>query len=411
MHNRNPTPMSANQWSQQQYGMSNFNQAFAQSTNIIDRPDYTNRGNVIHNNLGANLLQEHISEYKLRLSSADRNISMWPSIFRQVIVFDNSTGCTRSFKNVKYVSIESIILPKSFAIDISKIFIPSTAFDSSKNLINKSICCTDIYPANSSYLQNYDIIGLISGNLTWNESINSSGYFTGTIITTSVTNLTGTFTGTMYISSFDSGTNFYSGTFTGSFSGTSENLQGSFNGNITAGILSGVNFTGVLTCAASALPSSNLASISWTHPVIYLKVEELSSDKNIGSSTILSNNTFTFRYDASLGHDMTLWKPISGSTTIYPSSRLSNLSKLNLTILDENGQELHLTDLQGNKIVNTPLYFLNPNISSSYIGDYNNFIQMFNSTSSVKYTGNITQVSYNFTVGVVENELNTQTNY
>jgi hypothetical protein len=391
-------------------GYYNFDQAYAPQQNIIERPDFTNKGNVIHNNLGQNLLTDHVSEYKLKINSADRNIASYPSIFKQRIVFDDSCGFLRSFKGVKYIQIDTVVLPRSFAIDISKISIPDSAFDSSRNLVNQSVTISDIYPANSRYNQNFNVTGTLNGSLTWNETIGTSGYFTGTISTTSVTNLTGTITGTMYITSYNSDTSEYTGTFSGAVSNISEALSGTFTATISSGSVT-ANLTGVLSFTATALPSTRTSSYAWNHPYIYIKVEEMSTDKNMGTSTIISNNTYTYRYDGLVGNDMTLWKPMSAATVIFQGSRLGNLSKFNITILDENGQELCLTDLEGNRLVGNPLNLLNSNISSYYTGDYNSFVQTFYNNQTVKYTNSVTQVNINFTVGVLENELNTQNNY
>lgn len=407
-----PRAHSNQQWTNQQRGYYNFDQAFANQQNLIDRTDFTNHNNVIHNNLGPNLLAEHISEYKLRLNSADRNVQITPSIYKQQIIFDKSCGGLRNFKNVKYIQIDSVLLPKSSAIDISKIVIPDSAFDSSKNLINQSVVVSDIYPSNTQYNQNFNVSGTLSGNITWNGNYPSSGYFTGTIATTSVTNLTQTLTGTIYVSSYNSSTSKYMGTCTFNVHEISETLNGTIeettilsDGSLTA------NFVGTLSFLASALPSTLTSSYAWNHPYIFVKVEEMSTDKNMGTSTIVSNSTYLYKYDRVVGNDMVLWKPIQSSTTIFQGSRLGNLSKLNISILDEHGQEFYLTDLEGNRLIGNSLNLLNSNVSSYYTGDYNNFVQTFFNTPSVKRTNTVTQVIIGMTVGVVENELNTQTNY
>lgn len=407
---QNPRPYSNQQWGNQMKGYYNYDQAYANQQNIIDKQDFTNKGNVIHNNLGQNLLSEHVSEYKLKINSIDRNVSSYPSIFKQRIMFDDSCGLLRSFKNVKYISIDTIVLPRSFAIDLSKIVIPDSAFDSSRNLVNQSVVISDMYPANSRYNQNFNVTGTLNGNLTWNETVGTSGYFTGTLSTTSVTNLTSTITGTMYITTYNSETSEYTGTFSGSVSSISETLSGTITASITSGSVV-ANFIGVLSFTATSNQSTLTSSFAWNHPFIYVKIEEMSTDKNMGTSTVVSNNTYAYKYDGIIGNDMTIWKPMQSTTIIFQGSRLSNLSKLNITILDENGQELYLTDLEGNRLVGNPLNLLNSNISSYYTGDYNSFVQTFYNTQSVKHTNISTQVNIGFTVGVVENELNTQTNY
>lgn len=411
-YSNNPRGFSDQQQYSQKYGTSNFNTAFSHPSTLIEKTDYTNKGHVVHNNLGQNLLAEHVFEYKIKLNSNDTNSTYSPSIFKQRIDFDSNIGSLRKFKNVKYISIDSIMLPKSLAIDISKIVIPSNAYDVNNKLVNTDILVTDIYPADSQYNQNTNISGVLSGNLSWDSSIiPSTGYFSGTL-TSSITNLTDTFHGSMTITSFNSSSSTYSGTFTGTSSTRPEKVNVSFSDvNISSGVVSGGSYSGTLVYIANSLSSSNLMSTIWNHPHLILEIEELNSDLNMGSSSLLSNKTFLFKYDQMLGNDMTLWKPVHGNIVVYKNSLLSNLSKLNLRLLDENGTELALTDLNGNKIVGNPLNLLNSNISSKYTGDYNEFVKNFLGTSSVKYTTNVTQILYNLTVGVIENELNTQTGY
>lgn len=407
---QNPKSFSNQQWANQTNGYFNYDQAYTPQQNIIEKQDFTNTGNVIHNNLGKNLLSEHIGEYKLKINSIDRNMSKYPSIFKQQLILDESCGFLRSFKNVKYISIDTLILPKSFAIDISKIVIPNSAFDSNRNLVDQSVVISDIYQSNTRYTQNSNIIGILNGNLTWNKNVGTCGHFTGTMSTSSVTNFTSTITGSMHITSYNPENSTYNGTFSGSVSNIPETLSGTVNATISDGVVS-ANFVGFLSYSAMSSQSNSVSSYAWNHPYIYVKIEEMSTDKNMGTSTILSNNTYMYKYDSLIGNDMTIWKPIHSTSTIFQGSRLANLSKLTITILDEYGQELYLTDLEGNKLVGNPLNLLNSNISSYYTGDYNQFVKTFYNTQSVKRTNISTQVNINLTIGVSENELNTQTKY
>ncbi len=113
--------------SQQQMNMSqhygNISQAFKNGQSIIERPDFTNRGNVIHNNMGDSLRDQKITEYKVHIHSKDRNTSINQSPFNFKIPF----GSTQSFKidkkftHVKYISIDAVILPKNVAVDVSRV--------------------------------------------------------------------------------------------------------------------------------------------------------------------------------------------------------------------------------------------------------------------------------------------------
>ncbi len=105
----------------QQFG--NIQQAFSNNNQIIERPDFTNRGNIIHNNMGDSLRDQKISEYKIHIDSRDRDTSVNKSPFNFKIPFGESKSfkIDKRFSNVKYVSVDSVILPKNVAIDVSRI--------------------------------------------------------------------------------------------------------------------------------------------------------------------------------------------------------------------------------------------------------------------------------------------------
>lgn len=102
---------------------NNIPQVFMNNQQIINKPDFTNRGNMIHNNMGEILRDQKITEYKIHINSIDRDVIKFPSPFNFKIPF----GSTQSFKidkkftQVKYISIDAIILPRDIAIDVSKV--------------------------------------------------------------------------------------------------------------------------------------------------------------------------------------------------------------------------------------------------------------------------------------------------
>lgn len=105
-------------------GMSKINNCFVPAQTIIDRTDTTNRGGVMHNNLGDRLLTEHVSEYKVNIDSKDRDISYHASPFKMKAYFGDqlrSPKIDKKFKNVKYVSLDYVILPRTLSVDVSYI--------------------------------------------------------------------------------------------------------------------------------------------------------------------------------------------------------------------------------------------------------------------------------------------------
>jgi hypothetical protein len=112
---------------------SDFDKAFPDNIQpIIEKIDYTNKNNLIHNNIGSNVLDEHVIEYRVMIDSIDRDIKTYPNPFSYVVKFNpasSSTGLDSSgnfvrydgspyphigkqFNNVKYIKLENVILPQ-----------------------------------------------------------------------------------------------------------------------------------------------------------------------------------------------------------------------------------------------------------------------------------------------------------
>ncbi len=96
-----------------------FDHAFRENFPIIERHDFRNQQNVLHNNLGDSVLNEHITEYRINIDANDRDLNLYPNPFHFTTSFGiskNRPNINREFRNVKYIKIESIILPKFHVI-------------------------------------------------------------------------------------------------------------------------------------------------------------------------------------------------------------------------------------------------------------------------------------------------------
>jgi hypothetical protein len=118
-------------------GMNNFGQAFAPNQTMINRVDFRNPGNLIHNNLGDNIQAERISEYTIWIDGNDRSKNIFKNPFCFITSFGgintaiskekNVTYGTpgpflqKKFKNVKYIKLNYAIIPRTNIIDISGI--------------------------------------------------------------------------------------------------------------------------------------------------------------------------------------------------------------------------------------------------------------------------------------------------
>lgn len=119
--------------------MSRLDESYGYPEPIIERIDYTNLKNVLHNNIGDSVLDEHVVEYRINIDSLDRDIKTYPNPFDFRVKFDppatsilrteslkkgqldanqdKFSGAPmphigRNFRNVKYVKLDSIILPQ-----------------------------------------------------------------------------------------------------------------------------------------------------------------------------------------------------------------------------------------------------------------------------------------------------------
>jgi hypothetical protein len=124
--------------------MTNFNKSFQTNAPMIEPMDYTNYGNLLHNNMGNIVIDEHIVEYRINIDSVDRDISVYNDPFSFTVKFNPPSSQTietevpidprnkrkgtkfvktimkgppkphinREFKNVKYIKLDNIVLPQ-----------------------------------------------------------------------------------------------------------------------------------------------------------------------------------------------------------------------------------------------------------------------------------------------------------
>lgn len=271
---------------------------------LIDRPDYTNKNEILHNNIHEKVFTESVYEYKIHISSADRNMTFdgnvdttySPSPFKMKIMFgsgNQTPKIERKFENIKYISLDSLILPRTIEIDTTN---ASTSY---------------LYPAETKYR-----------------------------LPTSMS-------------------------------------------------------------APAPAPTANTMNILENRRSLFVRIVNLSSyTKFLGSSPLLDKNTFEIVMDYDTGFDNCVWKPLHNSRIIYPNSNLGQLTELTLELLDEYGKQLQLYDGDGNNILLVSTANLNNET-------YNKYVSSGSGARTIDYTNNVTQVWYNFTVGVTECEINT----
>jgi len=138
-HNGNPNANFNYMTQQTMYQMnnqiSNFKNSYTSNTPLIEKQDFRNQNNMIHNNVGNNVLTENVVEYAIHMDSSDRNINIYPNQFKFSVHFNDTTSpnIDRQFKNIKYIRLENIILPHVYNIDSSNISTNTTYTDASGN--------------------------------------------------------------------------------------------------------------------------------------------------------------------------------------------------------------------------------------------------------------------------------------
>lgn len=94
---------------------NSFQNNFNLNHSIIEQQQNNNLHNTMHDNLHDNIKNEFIKEYQITVDSNDRNILTYPNQFAFRLSMGSNSAVepviNRNFRNVKYVKIDSIILP------------------------------------------------------------------------------------------------------------------------------------------------------------------------------------------------------------------------------------------------------------------------------------------------------------
>lgn len=83
---------------------------------FIDKINYKNPGNLLHNNISDFVLDEQIIEYRVHTDSLDRDILYYNDPFHFKVIFAPSNSApaphiNNTFRNVKYIKLENIVMP------------------------------------------------------------------------------------------------------------------------------------------------------------------------------------------------------------------------------------------------------------------------------------------------------------
>ncbi len=284
---------------------NNFNSAFQVNSPFIEKTDFRNKNNFLHNNLNENLLVEQIIEYNLNIDSKDRSLTAYPNPFNFTVTFGGHGSVT---ENKTYIKKSSQSLG---AINESKYETKKIVYEGTPGpIINKKFKNVKYLRLDYIILPRTNVIKKNDGSIVSSDCLND------------------------YISSDD------------------------------------------------------VDKIAYKYKYLMLRINEIKSDKILGTNRNLESDVFILYPDKLMGKNHIMWLPTYGSRN-YKNSDLENISRLTFEILTPKGEQLYFYDDSGNKI---NIQNENDDLIKDCI-----FENM--------------QMNLSIVMGVVENELNTNTKF
>jgi len=166
--NYNPLSTNEQHLLNRHYNQTDFNRSYKRHDPIIERMNYANQRDILHDNVGDIVLDEHIQEYRINIDSLDRDITVYPNPFNYTVKFNPpgkslvrtlelidptnpSLGkkivqtpfpgppkphINKEFRNVKYIKLDTIVLPQFSNIIEDPQNIGSYIFDPDSNLLD-----------------------------------------------------------------------------------------------------------------------------------------------------------------------------------------------------------------------------------------------------------------------------------
>ncbi len=270
---------------------NNFNNAFSVNQPFIEKFDYKNRNNYLHNNVNDNTMIEQIIEYTINIDSQDRSLIAYPNQFAFTVTFGGHANITEKKTFVKKN------FNQSYTINESKKESVSIQYEGTPGPV------IDRKFRNVKFLR-IDYIILPKTNIVAKE-----------------------------------------------------------NNHI-------------------CLSKVDSDKLTFKYKYLLLRINEIKSDKILGTNKNLENDVFILYPDKIMGDNHIMWLPTIGTRT-YKNSILENINKLTFEILTPKGETLFITDINGKSI----------------------------NTEEIKCVNDIAQVNIALIMGVVENELNTNTKF
>lgn len=286
-------------------GPNNFNSAFQVNTPFIEKADFRNKNTLLHNNVNENLLLEQIIEYNLNIDSKDRSLVAYPNPFDFTVTFGGHGSVVENKTVLKKT-------PLSLgAVNESKYESKKIVYEGTPGpVINKRFKNVKYLRLDYVILPKTNIIKKNDGSLVSSEYLDD------------------------------------------------------------------------------CISEDDKDKLTYKYKYLILRINEIRSDKILGTNKNLENDIFILYPDKLMGKNHIMWLPTSGSRN-YKNSDLENITRLTFEILTPKGDVLCIFDENGNKI--------NPSSETDEL--------------IKECVEENMQVSLAVIMGVVENELNTNTKF
>ena len=374
-------------------GMNNFKQSFKPGEVLIDKTNFVNQNNVVHNNVGENVSSERVAEYTVRISSADRTLLVYPSPFKFTVSF-GVPGVGNVFK---------------FGIDDGK---GSTCDDMMKGYYKYG----SNHGQECSYSCRIDhVLKVCTGNyLDYSVDPNGKNNF---VVPVNGKPVVVNLLGEPVINSVPRLVcePVRAGTPSPTISQKFMNVKYVTVDSVILPKTLALTIKNTCELPEYVYPVGGGDQVSrysflTNHRCLHLRIKELNTNYLCGTNPELETTTFILVPDKCLGMDSHLWVPLDRAVT-FKYCLLDNISTLTFELLDENGCELCFYGQNGWNIDRrehniVPFQFYNNLVTlNEYVGGFQGCID------GMKYTNTVMQVQYNLFIGVVEMDMNTLPNF
>lgn len=339
----------------------------------------------LYPNISDNLAAENVSEYVIIIDSSDRNTALYPNPFILKTFFNQSDDATRlniprAFENVKFMRIESVILPRQYLLQkytVSNVatdtVIPADDIPTINGVLTEVLAQSSIgqdvaSPLTTPNSQTVEVINLKKYIYTMNVTYGTkTGVYTVTYPSDITYNtqyynnvyVSGTQMNNYDMDTYVSGLNYNMVT---SIGGTKKAITGNYELLFTLTAITPVSvvvkfmvnnaistrrtyeFNTTLNSASGLLDFYYFSTKTLdTDRYLMLNIEEI-NDNNVNSTNASLRDAFCLLSPDSYG-ELHYYASTNYQDKIYKMSNLGNINRLTLTLKDSYGKQLEMPNL------------------------------------------------------------------